>query len=78
VGSVISMAVVFNVEGSSVFAEAVDENEHGFVLLSDSVVSRILCPDLHTDGRLSCGWPGGLATASPQCPSGDNEGSACC
>jgi hypothetical protein len=48
VGSVISVAVVFNDEGNNVFSEAVDE--HGFVLLSDSVVSRILYPDLHTDG----------------------------
>lgn len=70
---VISVAVIVYDEGNNVFAEAVDE--HGFVLLS--VVSRILCPDLHTDGRLSCGWPGGLTTASPRCPSGDNEGSVC-
>lgn len=32
---------------------------HGFVLLGDNILSRVLCSDLDMDGRQSCGWPGG-------------------
>jgi hypothetical protein len=55
VGSVIHVDVVVDNENDDVFAEAV--NGHGFVIRGDSVVSRVLCPELDMNGRQSCGWP---------------------